>query len=223
MNPQARVYFWSCCCSLASSSWSPCPTCNAICASAKCRTVWRAGLYSKGCQTRNPKGVSSGKRSAHESFCNCGRGIELPHRRALGVFVREQEIEGVYPEISDAIAQMALRSERSWRAFELAKLCGLSERHFFRRFKQVTGTSPIIWLLRKRISLARARLSESSNSIKQIADQVGYKDVFFFCRDFKRHTGFSPSEYRREHASTANGRETPMLSAPRLANGSARP
>lgn len=143
--------------------------------------------------------------------------------RRINGNLSEPEIQGVYPEISDALAQMALRSERSWGALELAKLRGLSERHFFRRYEQVTGTSPINWLLHKRISLARARLSESRNSIKQIADQVGYSDVFFFCRDFKRHRGFSQSEYRREHASTANGRETPMLSAPRLVNGSARP
>jgi AraC-like DNA-binding protein len=81
----------------------------------------------------------------------------------------------------------------------------LSERHFFRRFKAATGFSPINWLRRERISFAQAKLLENGSSIKQIADEVGYNDVFFFSRDFKRHTGSCPSEYRKERSSTTTG------------------
>jgi YesN/AraC family two-component response regulator len=35
-------------------------------------------------------------------------------------------------------------------------------------------------------------LLQSSDSIQQIAEQVGYHDPFYFSRDFKRHTGVSP-------------------------------
>jgi AraC-like DNA-binding protein len=122
--------------------------------------------------------------------------------RSLG----RHDILNDYPELRSVLDQMAADPKRSWRAGELAKRCGLSERNFFRRFKQATGFSPINWLRRERISFAQAKLLESGSSIKQIADQVGYNDVFFFSRDFKRHTGSSPSEYRRERSSAA-GRE----------------
>ena len=82
----------------------------------------------------------------------------------------------------------------------------MSERHFFRRFKEATGFSPINWLRRERISFRSSQALERGSSIKQIADQVGYNDVFFFSRDFKRHTGYCPSEYRRERSSAANGK-----------------
>jgi len=39
---------------------------------------------------------------------------------------------------------------------------------------------------------------ESTDPIKQIAEQVGYNDAFFFSRDFKRYTGVSPKNYRRQ-------------------------
>jgi AraC-like DNA-binding protein len=106
--------------------------------------------------------------------------------------------EDDYPELRFALAQMAASPERSWRALDLAKLSGWSERHFFRRFKQATGISPINWLRRERIGLARTKLVETNSTIKQVAEQVGYNDVFFFSRDFKRCTGLSPSRYRRE-------------------------
>ena len=112
-------------------------------------------------------------------------------------------VQDDYPELSAAFLQMAADSQRSWRAGDLAKLCGLSERHFFRRFKEATGLSPINWLKMQRINLAQSKLLESGHRIKQIADQVGYNDAFFFSRDFKRHTGACPSQFRREHSSLA--------------------
>ena len=59
--------------------------------------------------------------------------------------------------------------KRSWRAAELARLCCLSERHFFRGFKKETGLSPIDWLRRERIRLVQRRLLDPSKRIKEIA------------------------------------------------------
>jgi AraC-like DNA-binding protein len=104
----------------------------------------------------------------------------------------------VSPELKTALMKMALYPDRPWRVADLARLSGLSQPHFYRRFKLVTGSSPIDWLRRERINHARRRLLESSDAIKQISEQVGYNDPFFFSRDFKRYTGVSPSEYRRQ-------------------------
>jgi AraC-like DNA-binding protein len=103
------------------------------------------------------------------------------------------------PDIQNSITKMTLYPDRHWRVKDLARLSGLSEPHFYRRFRQVTGSSPIDWLRRERINHARRRLLQSNDPIKQVAEQVGYNDAFFFSRDFKRYTGLAPSEYRRQH------------------------
>ena len=113
------------------------------------------------------------------------------------------------PAIRFAMEQMVGDLKRSWRVGELAKLCGLSERHFFRRFKRETGVSPIDWLRRERIQLA-GKLLDGAKRVKEVCDEVGYHDVFFFSRDFKRHTGACPSQYRREHSSLAK-RQAPVV------------
>ena len=115
----------------------------------------------------------------------------------------------VSPELKTALTKMALYPDRPWRVAELARLSGLSEPHFYRRFKLVTGSSPIDWLRRERINHARRRLLESTDAIKQISEQVGYNDPFFFSRDFKRYTGVSPSEYRRQQLAVP-GRASPI-------------
>jgi len=78
---------------------------------------------------------------------------------------------------------------------KLARQANLSERHFSRLFKGAFGTSPIDWLRRERISQAKRRLVETTDAIKEIAEQTGYSDRFFFSKDFKRLTGHAPREY----------------------------
>ena len=124
----------------------------------------------------------------------------LVESRAAGRTRASGDPKADSPAISLAIEQMSGDLKRSWRAGELAKLCGHSERHFFRQFKRETGLSPIDWLRRERIRVAQRKLLDGAKRVKEVCDEVGYHDVFFFSRDFKRHTGFSPSDYRREYS-----------------------
>ena len=107
------------------------------------------------------------------------------------------------PDIQNPITSMTLYPDRRWRVKDLAKLSGLSEPHFYRRFRTATGFSPIDWLRHERINYACRRLLQSDDPIKHVAEQVGYNDPFFFSRDFKRYTGLAPSKYRRQHGPTA--------------------
>jgi AraC-like DNA-binding protein len=101
------------------------------------------------------------------------------------------------PQVERAFTQMKLYSHQPWQVEELARLAGMSPPNFFRRFKQATGSSPIDWLRRERISQAKRHLIETADAVADIADRVGYSDPFYFSRDFKRMTGRTPSEYRR--------------------------
>jgi len=108
-----------------------------------------------------------------------------------------QTVSEVPGELREVITQMSLYPHRPWRLAQLARLARLSVPHFCRRFRQVFHAAPIDWLRRERITRAKRRLLESGDSIKEIAEQVGYHDAFYFSRDFKRYTGSSPSDYRR--------------------------
>lgn len=78
----------------------------------------------------------------------------------------------------------------------LAKIAGLSQRTFIRRFDAATGYSPAAYVQNLRIEKARGALERSANSTAEIAWSVGYQDASAFSRVFKSITGLTPGAYR---------------------------
>jgi len=73
----------------------------------------------------------------------------------------------------------------------------IPERTLKRRFKVATGSTLIEYLQNLRIEDAKHQLETSDKSVESICFEVGYEDVSFFRRLFKRLTGIIPSQYRR--------------------------
>lgn len=115
---------------------------------------------------------------------------------------QEQEIPAV---LGKAVQHMKLFYFEHHTVGGLAARSGMSASHFSRMFKGAFGTSPIDWLRRERISQAKRRLVETMDAVKEIAEQVGYRDRFFFSKDFRRLTGFTAREFRKREQSKRRG------------------
>lgn len=79
---------------------------------------------------------------------------------------------------------------------ELAEIAGMSRRNLMRRFKDATGSVPGAYLQMVRVAAARRMLEDGAPSIKDVGISVGYEDVAFFRRVFKRYNGMTPASYR---------------------------
>ncbi len=79
---------------------------------------------------------------------------------------------------------------------ELAQVAGLSESHFAALFKELYGRAPIDYLIEVRIDNAARLLLDWQHSVSQVAEMTGFGSVPYFCRQFRRRRGISPSEYR---------------------------
>jgi AraC-like DNA-binding protein len=79
----------------------------------------------------------------------------------------------------------------------MADQAGISESTLRRAFRKVMGTSPHAYRLQALTAEARRLLAETRLPIKSIAMQLGYRDVYFFSRQFKQITGVPPATYRR--------------------------
>lgn len=84
------------------------------------------------------------------------------------------------------------------RPADLARALDLSADYFTRRFRQTFGRSPRRWIVEQRVRLAAVRLIESNRQVSEVAEELGYPDVFSFSRQFKEVTGESPRAYREK-------------------------
>ncbi len=78
----------------------------------------------------------------------------------------------------------------------------LPERTFKRRFKKVTGLSPIEYVQSLRLEEAKQMLETTDLPVEEIAAAVGYDDTFFR-RLFRRRVGVTPGAYRRRFQAIA--------------------
>ena len=117
----------------------------------------------------------------------------------------------VPPGLRKVLTSLTLYYYRPWRVAEMAALAGVSIPHFYRCFQKATGSTPLAFLKQERISQAKRRLLESNDSIKEIAEQVGYSGQFYFSRDFKQHTGASPTQFRKRELGSDMRSATPDL------------
>ena len=80
---------------------------------------------------------------------------------------------------------------------EYAQTHHFSVSWFIRNFKHCTGSTPMQYILSKRIYNAEILLQDSSYNITEISEIVGYDNPLYFSRIFKKAKGMSPSEYRK--------------------------
>jgi AraC family transcriptional regulator len=82
----------------------------------------------------------------------------------------------------------------------LADECRLSVSHFARSFRRSFGASAHRYLILQRIEIAKVLLSETTNSLVEVAAQTGFSDQAALTRAFANVVGATPAKWRREHS-----------------------
>jgi transcriptional regulator GlxA family with amidase domain len=80
---------------------------------------------------------------------------------------------------------------------ELAARAAMSPRTFARRFRAVTGTTPLQWLVSQRIVLAQRLLETTDDAVELVAHRCGFSTAAGLRQHFQRVTGTAPLAYRR--------------------------
>jgi len=123
--------------------------------------------------------------------------IEMPRAWQAGFAIVPLKTEHSDDSISEAQEWLHQNFHHTFPLEAPAERVGMSLRNFVRRFKQATGDSPLIYLQKLRVAAAKRLLESDHRTMQEISDAVGYQDVAFFRKIFERHTGVSPSAYRR--------------------------
>ncbi len=85
---------------------------------------------------------------------------------------------------------------------DLAAELAISRRNFDRRFTKATGNTPVEYLQRVKMEVAKISLEKGRKSVYEVMHEVGYSDDKAFREVFKRLTGVSPLDYRAKYSKT---------------------
>ncbi|MGB0416118.1 MAG: helix-turn-helix domain-containing protein [Coraliomargarita sp.] len=98
--------------------------------------------------------------------------------------------------ISKAIHRMRQQPEAIQSMGRLADEVGMSRSHFDREFTRQVGQPPKQFLLNSKMIEARRFLESTGLRVGEVAERLGYRDIYFFSRQFKMFFGVSPKHYR---------------------------
>ena len=104
------------------------------------------------------------------------------------------ELERIYP----AILLVKDRFAQTITVQQLADACAMSPATFYRLFRQIVNKTPMQYLEDYRLTQAAQLLLSDTDTLAVIAEKCGYWDEFHLSRNFKKHYGISPREYKKQ-------------------------
>lgn len=99
--------------------------------------------------------------------------------------------------IEDTISYIENNFHQNISLKDLSSLASISPYHYCRSFKKLTGYSPYEYIIMTRINHAKKLLKTSDMLIKTIAFEAGFNSEANFVTSFKKHTHYTPMEFRR--------------------------
>ncbi len=142
---------------------------------------------------RQDFGAAAGERVARHM-------VAAPHREGG---------QAQFAKSAPAADNGSLEATRRWAAehleepLDVASMschAGVSPRTFARRFREETGTTPLQWLLARRVLEARRLLEESDLPVEAVAWRCGFGTAASLRDHFRRATATTPTAYRRAFA-----------------------
>lgn len=82
---------------------------------------------------------------------------------------------------------------------ELAEREALSKQTLIRKFKDCTGMTPMQYLAAVRLNESKILLRDTDLTVGSIAQNCGFENVYYFSNSFRKHTGLTPTQYRKNN------------------------
>ena len=101
------------------------------------------------------------------------------------------------PQVGQALRLLHEQPMQPWTVERMAHEMGMSRSAFAQRFVSLIGESPMKYLSRWRLHLAKQILRDRTDNIQAVAERIGYDSEPAFNRAFKKATGYPPAAWRR--------------------------
>mgnify|MGYP000070732755 CR=1 FL=1 len=122
--------------------------------------------------------------------------IGLMYNQAIEILKKARDVRNKL-DIGEVLAYINRHYTESITLDSLAIYYHISKEHLSRAFKTFSGDTITDYINRKRMEKAKELIVEHKLTIKHVAELMGYSDIAYFYRVFKKHYGLAPGELRK--------------------------
>lgn len=138
------------------------------------------------------------RKPGHSAYCLSGLYklffyMSAHNESAYADTIKKRKIKAGLDYMESHYSESALSSRR------LAEISGISEVYFRRLFTEIYDMTPKKYLSLIRLAKAKDLLLTREIPVQQIAAEIGFHDVYSFCKAFRKLNDCTPTEYRKRH------------------------
>ncbi|MDX6331347.1 MAG: hypothetical protein QOI83_3730 [Streptomycetaceae bacterium] len=137
-----------------------------------------------------------------EAASALARRLVVPPRRSDWASSQPRHLDRSLPEeiggdpLAEVVAWALEHLHEQFDVETLAARAYMSRRTFDRRFRTLTGSAPLQWLITQRVLQAQRLLETSDYSVDEVAGRCGFRSPVALRGHFRRQLGSSPASYR---------------------------
>lgn len=105
------------------------------------------------------------------------------------------------PEIQEALTYIHAHLTEDLSIEQISQYCGLSPSRFKAKFKEELGITPHAYMISLKIDTSKILLKNPDMSVTDIAFRLNFASSNYFASVFKKHTGYTPTDFRRQRLS----------------------
>jgi len=113
-----------------------------------------------------------------------------------------------YDEMAEVLEHIETHYAETIPMERLARMAGLSVGQFERKFRAIVGIPPLRYIIKTRVNKACDALLHTARTVTQVAIDTGFYDHSHLFKQFRRHTGMTPRQYRSRYAPYGGGSAT---------------
>ena len=113
-------------------------------------------------------------------------------------------LQANYAKVKTALYHVQNSYAQNITIKQVADLCGFSESHFMKIFKELTGMSFTAYLVNYRLELSAKQLIETNQKVIDISTNCGFNNHSYFTRAFKNKYGLTPAKYRQTYSNSSS-------------------
>lgn len=124
------------------------------------------------------------------------RFVRTPARDKIDIEKSKEEQSETNPSIEAVLDYIKDHIDEPISIDTLTDIASMSKAAFFRTFKETLDISPIDYINRERVEIAKNRLVDISKSVTDICYELGYNHMTYFIRVFKKYEGITPKQFQ---------------------------